>query len=104
MKRAGIVLGLLVVLPLLLWAPWLNAEAAQQRAVASFTSAWSGVSDGCGFDCLGCGAVGATRTAFGWRVEVEYACGLLPADLPEYHRRDTMFVSALGTVHGIKRP
>lgn len=104
MRRTGLVVGVLVGLLLLLWAPWLSADAAQQRAVTAFQSAWSGVSDGCGFNCQGCGAVGATRTAFGWRVEVEYACGLLPADLPEYHRRDTLFVSALGTVHGINRP
>lgn len=85
-------------------APWLTAEAAQERAVAAFTASWSGVADGCGFNCKGCGAAAAERATFGWRVEVEYACGLLPADLPEYHQRATLYVSPIGTVHGLDRP
>jgi len=101
MKKAGLLLVVLVGLLLLLWSPWLSAEAAQERAVAAFTSAWSGVDDGCGFNCTGCGAVSARRTLLGWQVDVEYACGLLPADVPEYHRRATLFVSVLGTVHGL---
>jgi len=37
-------------------------------------------------------------------VTIEYACGLIPEDLPEYHEHTTAFVSALGTVHGFPKP
>jgi hypothetical protein len=37
-------------------------------------------------------------------VTIEYACGLIPADLPEYHQRATSFISPLGTVHGLPTP
>ncbi len=104
MRKIG--LGLLILLacaPALYWAPWLSADAAQQRAEASFTSGWTGVVDGCGINCQGCGSVGAEHVPFGWRVELEYACGLLPADLPEHHRRTVLFVSAFGTVHRVNQ-
>lgn len=104
MRKIG--LGLLLVLACALalyWAPWLSAEAAEQRVEAAFTAAWAGVADGCGISCQGCGAKGAARAAFGWRVEIEYACGLLPPDRSEYHRRTLLFVSALGTVHEADR-
>jgi hypothetical protein len=37
-------------------------------------------------------------------VTLEYGCGMLPADTPEYHERTLIFVSSLGTVHGIPKP
>jgi hypothetical protein len=36
---------------------------------------------------------------FGYRVEIEYACGLLKEDLKENHETRNLFVSFLGTVH-----
>lgn len=105
MRRVTFLIGLCcAALGLLARAPWLTAEAAQERAASAFTASWSGVPDGCGLNCKGCGAVGAERAALGWQVEIEYACGLLPADLPEYHRRATLYVSPIGTVHGLDRP
>ncbi|MBN1386134.1 hypothetical protein JW968_04125 [Candidatus Woesearchaeota archaeon] len=89
---------------LLLLSPWLTAERAEKRAVDAFEGRWKGVSDGCGVNCNGCGAIESRRFIFGYIVKIEYACGLLPADLPEYHKNQSVFVTALGTVHGIKRP
>lgn len=100
MRRALLAAAALAVVALLLWAPWLSGEVAERRAVAAFERAWSGVDDGCGFNCKGCGAAGAAWVPFGRMGSIEYACGLLPADLPEYHRHKRLFVSAFGTVHG----
>lgn len=92
---------LLLLLALLAWSPWLSADFARQRAESAFSAGWQGVADGCGLNCKGCGAVQAGKTWFGYRVTVEYACGLLPADSPQYHRRAEGFVSFLGTVHSL---
>jgi hypothetical protein len=37
-------------------------------------------------------------------VTLEYGCGMIPADTPEYHKRTLAFVSTLGTFHGIPTP
>jgi hypothetical protein len=83
------------------WAPWISDSGAKARTVAAFDAAQSQIMDGCGFNCKGCGAVSTRKVAFGRRVRIEYACGLLPADLPQYHRQREVFVSAIGTVHGL---
>jgi len=87
-----------------IWAPWLTSRFAERQAVDSFNKAWEFVADGCGTNCIGCGAVLSERVLFGVIVTLEYGCGMIPADLPEYHQRTTVFVSALGTVHGISAP
>jgi len=102
MKRWMTGMALLVVLVGAgAWAPWVTDAAARERAVAAFETGQSGIADGCGFSCKGCGPTATRKVAFGRRVSIEYACGLLPADLPEYHRRQEVFVSAIGTVHGL---
>jgi hypothetical protein len=98
------VILLIVLLALSAWAPWLDAGEASRRAEAAFETAWQGVSDGCGFNCDGCGAIAARRVPFGMRVQLEYACGLLPADLPEYHQQAEVFVSFAGSVHALPAP
>jgi len=100
--QSSIVFSVLVIL--LAWSPWLTRTSAETRAVDSFNKAWEFVADGCGTNCKGCGAVLSQRMPFGVLVTMEYACGLIPADLPEYHQRRNTFVSALGTVHGLPRP
>lgn len=84
------------------WAPWVTDAAAQERAVAAFKAAQFGIADGCGIYCKDCGATASRKVAFGRRVSIEYACGLLPADLPDFRRRE-VFVSAIGTVHGLPK-
>jgi len=83
------------------WSPWISETYAQNAVTTGFDDAWEGVVDGCGLNCNGCGSMEAWRVPFGMRVRLEYACGLIPADLPEYHEQDVFFVSFLGTVHGL---
>ena len=108
MKRLAFIFLLLALAALLLaltaWSPWITPAWAEQRAVDGFSTAWQGVADGCGFNCQGCGAKEARRVPLGVAVELEYACGLLPEDSPEYHQRVEVFVSPLGTVHGVRGP
>jgi hypothetical protein len=94
----------LLVFAIFLWAPWISAQYAKERAVTVFERAWLNVADGCGFACHGCGAVETQKVPFGKQVTLEYACGLLPADSPEYHQQVSVFVSFLGTVYGLPRP
>lgn len=54
--------------------------------------------DGCGFNCNGCGVQNTEKVLFGRKVSFIYACGLIPADLPEYHESAEAFVSFIGTV------
>jgi len=93
-----------VLIALSAWSPWLTQEFAEVRAVDSFNRAWLSVIDGCGTNCKGCGAIKSQRVPFGVEVTLEYGCGLMPADTPEYHERKTGFVSAVGTVHGFLKP
>ena len=86
------------------WSPWLTQQFAESRAVDSFNKAWLSVIDGCGTNCKGCGAINSKRILFGMEVTLEYGCGLMPEDSPEYHERTTGFVSAFGTVHGFPKP
>lgn len=95
----AIVGGVVLVLALLLWAPWFSARDAELRAAEAFTSAWQDVVDGCGFNCDGCGVRESHRLTIGYSVEIEYACGLLPSDSPEFHQRDVVYVSPFGSVH-----
>jgi hypothetical protein len=103
-KFSSIAVIVLVLTAILAWSPWLTQVSAEDRAVDSFVKAWEFVADGCGISCRGCGAVSSQRVPFGVFVAIDYACGMIPADLPEYHRQITAFVSALGTVHGLPKP
>ena len=89
---------------LFVWSPWLTLDLAESRAVNLFNKAWEAVIDGCGTNCQGCGAVRSRRVPFGVEVTLEYGCGLMPEDSPEYHEQATGFVSGFGTVHGFPRP
>jgi hypothetical protein len=86
------------------WSPWITRKSAERRAVDSFNKAWESVADGCGINCEGCGAVSSRRVLFGVLVTIEYACGMIPADSPEYHRQSSVFVSTFGTAHGFPKP
>jgi hypothetical protein len=103
-KFLSAVLLAVILIVIFAWSPWLTQTSAEARAVNSFNKAWEFVADGCGTTCKGCGTVSSRRVPFGVLVTIEYACGLIPADLPEYHRQSTAFVSAFGTVHGLPHP
>jgi len=105
LKRfSSIVLVALVPIVIAAWSPWLTQASAESRAVNSFNKAWEFVADGCGTSCKGCGAVSSQRVPFGALVTIDYACGMIPADVPEYHQQATGFVSGFGTVHGLPTP
>lgn len=104
MKRLLIPVLLLLAAGAALWAPWQSKESTEQNAERAFTTSWQGVIDGCGLYCQGCGATNAQKTWFGYQVELEYACGLIPEDTEAYHQHSTGFVSFLGTVHGLPKP
>jgi len=102
MEKKVIILAIIIILIILLaWAPWITTNYAEERAVNAFESKQEGIVDGCGFNCEGCGIKSSHRSLFGYSVEIEYACGLLPADTEEYHTKDSIFVSAFGTVHSL---
>ena len=104
-RKLSLLILIVVVLAILFaWSPWLIMAYAETRAIEAFDKAWEFVVDGCGTNCQGCGAVSSQRVPFGMLVTIEYACGLIPADTPEYHQQATAFVSPLGTVHGLPAP
>jgi len=103
-RKTSLFIIVLVVLALFLWSPWISGQYAKEQAVAQFERAWSNVVDGCGFGCHGCGAVAAKKVPFGAQVTLEYACGMLPADSPEYHQQANVYVSSLGKVYGLPTP
>ncbi len=100
---AGGVLAILLLV-VIAWAPWMTPRRAELLVVEAFVSGWQGVVDGCGFDCEGCGARHVRRMIVGYSVDIEYACGLLPLDSPEFHLTETAYVSPFGTIHGLNTP
>jgi len=93
-----------IIIALGVWSPWLTQSFAETRAVDSFNRSWATVIDGCGTNCKGCGAISSKRVTFGMEVTLEYGCGLMPEDTPQYHEQATGFVSVFGTVHRFPRP
>jgi hypothetical protein len=93
------VMGLVVIVSGLLFSPWVTESFAKQRAINAFEVQWKNVQDGCGFNCKDCGFKTSQKALLGRKVIIEYACGLLPSDSPEYHKKKELFVSFLGTVH-----
>ncbi len=105
MNRPLTVLLLITLLALLLaWAPWLTRQRAERLVEETFVAAWQGIIDGCGLECEGCGVKTSRRLPTGYSVEIEYACGMIPFDSPEFHQTSTAYVSPLGTVHGLDTP
>jgi hypothetical protein len=105
MQKKILATAVLVLMAVLsVWPPWLTHTYAENRAIISFNKSWEYVIDGCGTACNGCGAISSQRIPLGMLVTIEYACEMMPADLPEYHDRATAFVSVFGTVHGLPSP
>lgn len=106
-SRQILVIILVVVLSLLvliLWAPWLNAQGAENLAEQGFEETWAGVADGCGLNCPGCGVVQTQRILTGYYVDLQYACGMLPPGDPGQYQVVRVLVSVFGTVHGVPQP
>ncbi|NJC95637.1 MAG: hypothetical protein C3F07_05425 [Anaerolineales bacterium] len=96
--------AIIIIIGLLAWSPWLTQTFAKNRTVAEFNKSWEYVADGCGTYCNGCGAISSRRVPFGFLVTLEYGCGMIPEDTPEYHERGIAFISIFGTVHGLPKP
>ena len=103
-KPLAFLIAAVSLFALMVWSPWMTRKQAESRVVDHFSSSWEGVVDGCGFYCEGCGAKPARRLVVGFSVEIEYACGLIPEDTPEFHQAETAYVSPFGTVHGLNTP
>ncbi len=87
----------------LLWAPWMTPTRAADAVTRAFSTAWSGVPDGCSLVPPGVRAV-HRGPATGYTVTIVYACGMVPRNSPEFHRRAVVYVSPLATIHGLPRP
>ncbi|MCR2805862.1 hypothetical protein [Paenibacillus soyae] len=93
------VIALIVIVFVVAISPWVTVSFAGDKVTAAFEKENRNVQDGCGLDCKDCGVQYTEKVLFGRNVQIEYACGLIPSDSPEYHQRKTLFVSFLGTVH-----
>jgi heat shock protein HslJ len=98
LDKALITLAILVLIGLLLiWMPWMTADKAASIAVSEFNKQQQEIVNGCGFDCTGCGVISSQKIYSGYLVEIEYACGVLPVDKPEFHQRSVVYISPFGT-------
>ncbi len=102
--RFLVALALVLGLSLLAWAPWETPSRYANRVERAFARAWEGIVDGCGLDCARCGARPTVRVPFGYLMDLEYACGMMPADLPEYHEQAIVLVTVFGSIHGMPVP
>lgn len=99
-RFAPILVGLTIAL-LLIWSPWMTPAIAAQRVESAFATVWDGIADGCGL----VGPAGpVTIRLVGYTTEITYACGMLPSNSPEFHKHTVVYISPLGTVHGLPRP
>lgn len=83
-----IVLFLLVILA---WSPWLTKESAEKTVVSEFESGQTGIIDGCGFSCDGCGVETSQKIPFGYLVSTKYKCGM-----KNYFRGEKRFITPIG--------
>ncbi|NQV08336.1 hypothetical protein HQ529_00625 [Candidatus Woesearchaeota archaeon] len=100
-NKVLITVFVIVLLVILIWAPWITKNYAENRVSEEFSSKWDGVMDGCGFNCDGCGIKESHRALFGYSVEIEYACGMKISSSEFKNKIDNIFVSFLSTVHGL---
>ena len=105
MNKNIIILGIaMVVVILSAWSPWITKDYAEKIVLESFISEQEGITDGCGFNCDGCGVIGSSNTLFGDIVKIGYSCGFKPyPGSPSPSHVDKLFVSFLGTIHTFSR-
>lgn len=102
-KRLIIDFAIIAILVLAAFAPWLTKSYAEKRAVHTLNGNFpsiTGVTDGCGVGCPGCGVIASKKVAFGYSVKVEYSCGPLggASDSRKYNQVSDRFVSFFGVV------
>ena len=92
-----------ILLVIILWSPWITTDFATRIVSEKFNAQWFGIMDGCVLSCNGCGIKGVQRMPFGVKVNIVYLCGVQPSNAQPNQRTDIIFVSFLGTVHGLKK-
>lgn len=70
-----VLIGLVSLMMLARWSPWLSESYTVARAVHTFERLNAEVADGCGFQCEQCGVKGMWQVPFGRKVWLEYNCG-----------------------------
>jgi len=90
MKNLFLVMFLFLFV-LLAWSPWLTKEFAGNTVRNVFESGQSGIIDGCGFSCDGCGVESYQRVPFGYLVNIKFKCGM-----KNYFRGEKRFVTSFG--------
>ncbi|MEJ9221240.1 hypothetical protein P4H46_23995 [Paenibacillus glucanolyticus] len=99
-KKISLSLSVILLVAMLAFSPWITESFAKTRAMTDFEKKWESTSDGCGFNCSGCGFLSSKKVIFGRNVELAFACGLSPTTNGEMEKTNgKFFVSFLGTVH-----
>ncbi|ANA81101.1 hypothetical protein PVOR_07755 [Paenibacillus vortex V453] len=99
-KKISLSLSVILLVAMLAFSPWITESFAKTRAMTDFEKKWESTSDGCGFNCSGCGFLSSKKVMFGRNVELAFACGLSPTTNGEMEKTNgKFFVSFLGTVH-----
>ncbi|GAA0843466.1 hypothetical protein ACXFAU_05120 [Paenibacillus glucanolyticus] len=99
-KKISLSLSVILLIAILASSPWITESFAKTRAMTDFEKKWESTSDGCGFNCSGCGFLSSKKVMFGRNVELAFACGLSPTTNGEMEKTNgKFFVSFLGTVH-----
>jgi len=100
MKKIFLVMFLFLFV-LLAWSPWLTKEFAENTARNVFESGQSGIIDGCGFSCDGCGVESSQKIPFGYLVNIKYKCGMCGPDC--HFRGEKGFVTPFGISFPVSR-
>jgi len=102
-KNIVILIGILLLIFLAAWSPWITKSYAENKTVKAFEDGQKGIVDGCGFNCTGCGIVSSNKVIFGYSVVIEYGCGFKILQDEDLNGKTTIFVSFIGTVHNLKK-
>ena len=101
MDKKFLIILVVVLIFLLVWAPWITKDYAERKVSQAFNEKWYyGVSDGCSLVRV----ISSQKIPLGYSVKIEYVCGLLPPapfDYEGFSKSDEILVSFLGTVHGL---
>lgn len=100
MKNKIIVSVVGIAIILCAWAPWLTQERVEQLVIAQYNTLWQGVLDNPGVS----GVTDFTKIPFGAKGSLVYTGGLAERSNVSSNKGTTVFVSFLGTVHGLKSP
>jgi hypothetical protein len=99
MKKLRIFIGIILVI-VCAWSPWVTKDNVTEIVENRFASLWRNVTD----NPHVVGLADITKIPFGIRAVTLYAGGLGGSIDEKPHRGETVFISFLGTVHGLSSP